>query len=188
MVCTDCGDQGAECLTAERVRVCVSCLYERTARERDALRDELTRIHRLAPVGLYTVSAPHEEEILRLRAEVVRYHDSLREADRVLRQAYAERDEELEELEALQAHIREHLPYKYDDGEDDDASPEECVEYAAREIRELKSTNQSLQQSFDAPDGGPMARAIARSSYHVEQQARRKAEAERDEARAEEAK
>ena len=71
MVCQDCGDQGAECLTAERVRVCTSCLYERTARERDALRDE-----------------------------VARCHDSLREADRVLRQAYAERNEALERLRA----------------------------------------------------------------------------------------
>jgi hypothetical protein len=47
-------------------------------------------------------------------------------------------DEALESLEGLEAHIREHLPYTYDDGEDDDANPEECVEYAAREIRELK--------------------------------------------------
>lgn len=117
-VCTDCGDQGAECLTAERVRVCTSCLYERTARERDELRElladtlaaltgattrapsyehlaqlpgvaremreELARIHRLAPVGTYTVSAPHEEEILRLRD--------------ALRRAHAERDEARELL------------------------------------------------------------------------------------------
>lgn len=103
MICEDCGDQGAECLTAERVRVCTSCLYERTARERDALREELARIHRLAPVGTYTVSAPHEEEILRLREEVARCHDSLREADRVLRQAYAERNEARAEVERLLA-------------------------------------------------------------------------------------
>jgi len=111
--------------------------------------------------------------------------DGYRELGARAAAAENERDEALESLEGLEAHIREHLPYTYDDGEDDDANPEECVEYAASEIRELKATNESLQQAFDQPDGGPMARAIARSSCHLEQHKRRQAEAERDEARAE---
>jgi hypothetical protein len=38
----------------------------------------------------------------------------------------------------------------------------------------------NLQRGFDDPDGGPLARALARSMYHLEQQERRKAEKERD--------
>lgn len=85
MICTDCGDKDAECLTAERVRVCVSCLYERTAWERDALREEVSRCH-----------------------------DSLREADRAIRRAYAERDE---------ARARAPEPERYGIAYTEDGSP-----------------------------------------------------------------
>lgn len=47
-----------------------------------------------------------------------------------------ERDEARAELEALQEHVTETLPYVYDDGTDE-ASPAECVDYAAGAIRKL---------------------------------------------------
>ncbi len=40
MTCADCGAEGADCLTADRVRVCSDCLYDRVVKERDeALRE-----------------------------------------------------------------------------------------------------------------------------------------------------
>lgn len=78
--CTDCGDMVQQLLRErENLRGHLLDLY----RERMSARDAM----------LGAASTPHEEEILRLREEVARCHDSLREADRVLRQAYAERDE-----------------------------------------------------------------------------------------------
>jgi len=44
MACEDCGAAYADCLTRDRVRLCESCLYERTARERDELREEVARL------------------------------------------------------------------------------------------------------------------------------------------------
>jgi len=46
MPCSDCHAEYADCLTRDRVRVCESCLYERTARERDELREEVVRLTR----------------------------------------------------------------------------------------------------------------------------------------------
>jgi hypothetical protein len=45
------------------------------------------------------------------------------------------------------------------------------------EFATLQRLNEDLQKSFDDPDGGPLARALARSMYHAEQQRRREAEA-----------
>ena len=47
-------------------------------------------------------------------------------------------------------------------------------EALCQEWDRLVQTNESLQKSFDAPDGGPLARALARSMYHSEQQEKRK--------------
>lgn len=41
MTCTDCKSGGADCLTADRVRVCSDCLYERVVKERDEARAAL---------------------------------------------------------------------------------------------------------------------------------------------------
>jgi myosin heavy subunit len=37
---------------------------------RDQLREELARLHRIAPTGTYTVSLPHEQEIQRLQSQL----------------------------------------------------------------------------------------------------------------------
>lgn len=44
MNCTDCRAEGADCLTADRVRVCSDCLYERVVKERDEARAEVKRL------------------------------------------------------------------------------------------------------------------------------------------------
>lgn len=71
MTCHDCQCEGAECLTRDRVRVCISCLYERTAIERDNALDEVRRL----TLDLEEVEADlrlHKEERIRLRCEVLR--------------------------------------------------------------------------------------------------------------------
>lgn len=70
MTCVDCACDEAECLTEDRVRVCVSCLYERTAKQRDELRHEVERLRAWKPVGTYSMEWNHEQERLRLVAEV----------------------------------------------------------------------------------------------------------------------
>jgi len=49
-------------------------------RERDKARAELERMHRLAPIGQYTMSAPHEHEIVRLGAALSRAEQERDEA------------------------------------------------------------------------------------------------------------
>ena len=44
MNCTDCRAEGADCLTADRVRVCSDCLYERVVKERDEAKAEVERL------------------------------------------------------------------------------------------------------------------------------------------------
>ncbi len=44
MTCTDCRVENADCLTADRVRVCSDCLYERVIKERDEARAEVERL------------------------------------------------------------------------------------------------------------------------------------------------
>ena len=44
MSCADCRAEGADCLTADRVRVCSDCLYERVVKERDEARAEVERL------------------------------------------------------------------------------------------------------------------------------------------------
>lgn len=43
MTCADCHAEGADCLTADRVRVCSDCLYERVVKERDEARAEVAQ-------------------------------------------------------------------------------------------------------------------------------------------------
>ena len=50
----------------------------RAERERDQLREELLRLHRLAPTGTYTVSLPHEQEIQALRASRDKWAETAR--------------------------------------------------------------------------------------------------------------
>ena len=45
MTCSDCSAEGADCLTADRVRVCSDCLYERVVKERDEARAEVRRTY-----------------------------------------------------------------------------------------------------------------------------------------------
>lgn len=58
--------------------------------------------------------------------------------------------EDDEEYGALSELIRELIPYAYDDGEDppNEASVEECVEYAADEIARLRSKNAALREAL----------------------------------------
>jgi hypothetical protein len=53
--------------------------------------------------------------------------------------------------ESLREQITEALPYHYDDGEDppDEAAPEECLDYAAREIATLKAENKRLRERLE---------------------------------------
>lgn len=62
----------------------------------------------------------------------------------------AEINAELDDYEALKELILELLPYEIDDGEDppDQATPEECVEYAADEIARLKAKNSVLRAAL----------------------------------------
>lgn len=97
MTCTDCKAEGADCLTHDRIRVCETCLYERTAKERDEanaeivlhkedrlrlrnenlrlaketneLRAEVERLRAWKPVGTFSVDWPQEQERLRLIEE-----------------------------------------------------------------------------------------------------------------------
>lgn len=95
---------------------------ERLTRERDEAQRELARLN----ACLSSVTAENQYRAQR-EADALQDWQALR----------AERDEAQEELENLQETICGFLPYKYDDGEDDDANAEERVEYAAQEIQEL---------------------------------------------------
>jgi len=44
VTCNDCRAEGADCLTADRVRVCSDCLYERVVKERDEARADLQNL------------------------------------------------------------------------------------------------------------------------------------------------
>ena len=59
----------------------------------------------------------------------------------------AERDEAWDRVDNLEGVIRDNIPYAYDQGEpdEDEANPEECVEYAAKEIAVLKKENERLR-------------------------------------------
>ena len=65
--------------------------------ERDALREELARLHRLAPTGTYTVSLPHEQEIQRLQSQLEKEsaerHNALIKAEAHERDWYAAKSE-----------------------------------------------------------------------------------------------
>jgi len=73
MTCQDCGDSYADCLTADRVRVCVSCLYERAAKERDDARARVVdltnemRDLREECLALMRAEDSSRAELLRLR-------------------------------------------------------------------------------------------------------------------------
>jgi len=87
--------------------------------ERDQLREELARLHRLAPIGTYTVSLPHEQEIQRLsgekytwqaRAELAEeaangLREALRAAEKRELQSLAELNEREADVETLQTHV-----------------------------------------------------------------------------------
>jgi hypothetical protein len=66
-----------------------------------------------------------------------------------LRQAEKERDDAVEALESLEAAILESLPYRYDDGTDDEADPGECLDYAAEEIAKLRREVSRIQKMLD---------------------------------------
>ena len=70
MNCTDCKAEGADCLTADRVRVCSDCLYERVVKERDEARkyaeernDEANKLQR------YLNMAAQERDEARAKAD-----------------------------------------------------------------------------------------------------------------------
>ena len=46
MTCADCRTEGADCLTADRVRVCSVCLFDRVQMERDEARAEVALLKR----------------------------------------------------------------------------------------------------------------------------------------------
>lgn len=74
-------------------------------------------------------------------------------AGMLLAQMRRERDEAQEALESLESSILEELPYKYDDGEDDDADPWECIGYAAQEIRTLKRERDEARAEVESLRG-----------------------------------
>lgn len=89
------------------------------------------------PEGLFAAAEQASAEIQE-RERAVRAVSQERASALAERNAAREAEEESREaLKRLEDLILDRLPYKYDDGEDDDASPEECVEYAAQEIRFL---------------------------------------------------
>jgi hypothetical protein len=66
----------------------------------------------------------------------------------------AERDEAWDRVDNLEGVIRDNIPYAYDQGEqdEDEANPEECVEYAAKEIADLKKANERLRGIVEVND------------------------------------
>ena len=78
-------------LTEELAKTTVA--LNRAEQERDEVRAELGRLHRLAPIGQYTMSALHEHEIVRLGAALSR--------------AEQERDEARSEVKRLQGLMHE---------------------------------------------------------------------------------
>ena len=83
MACEDCGATYADCLTRDRVRVCESCLYERTARERDELRAEVERQKRDIRV-LQASNDAKLEQWRRAERDLADAHALLRECHREL--------------------------------------------------------------------------------------------------------
>lgn len=61
-------------------------------------------------------------------------------------------ESDLEDFDRLKDLILTLLPYALDDGEDppNEANAEECVEYAADEIKRLQSQNDALRAALDA--------------------------------------
>lgn len=79
MNCTDCKAEGADCLTADRVRVCSDCLYERVVKERDEARAEVEHAYREGGALYEAKVAQREAEIERdeARAKVERLQKRL---------------------------------------------------------------------------------------------------------------
>jgi chromosome segregation ATPase len=84
-------------------------------------------------------------EVERLRGELIATEAEEKAAveaadllTRTGRKLRAERDEALDALASLEQEIVRLLPYAYDDGTGDEADPEECLEYAANEMRQLR--------------------------------------------------
>ena len=84
----------------------------------------------------------------------VRAEWSLAEAKAEVERLKAERDEAWDRVDNLEGVIRDNIPYAYDQGEqdEDEANPEECVEYAAKEIADLKKANERLRGIVEVND------------------------------------
>ena len=83
MTCTDCRIEGADCLTADRVRVCSDCLYARVVKERDEARAEIASLKaELSPMLLAVATSTDERDIARAKAEMAyqRGAEAMREA------------------------------------------------------------------------------------------------------------
>lgn len=93
-----------------------------------------------------------------------------RQSDALVARALSERDEAVEALESLEDAILELLPYRYDDGTDEEADPDECLGYAAKELAELRKKVAAASA----------LEAVVATSASVEAQLRQ----ERDKARA----
>ena len=95
-------------LTEELAQTTVA--LHRTEQERDEARAELERLHRLAPIGQYTTSAPHEHEIARLGAALSRAEqerDAAREHGRWAKDWIASVQQEYDYQRALVARLAE---------------------------------------------------------------------------------
>jgi hypothetical protein len=88
--------------------------------EADQLREELARLHRLAPTGTYTVSLPHEQEIQALRDS----RDKWAETARKLGEQLDSSERDAERLSALLDDCRDHIMSQYD--------PEDSVKLVRR--------------------------------------------------------
>lgn len=68
----------------------------------------------------------------------------------------AEMEMVLDELDALRDHILAEIPYRYEDGTDEDADPGECVWYAGQELKRLRA---AATPPPDAADAGEVPHA-----------------------------
>lgn len=108
MACEDCGAAYADCLTRDRVRICESCLYERTARERDEAR---VLLESLPTWGNYaweqaaqSVASKLQEnvhQIQKMHSELEEIRATNESLQQARRKAEAERDEARAEVTRL---------------------------------------------------------------------------------------
>lgn len=93
-------------------------------------------------------------------------------------QAEQARDEALDALVALEQEVVRLFPYAYDDGTGDEADPEECLQYAADEMQQLRRERDEARRELERQtEYGIKQHEIAQDA--IREARRWKAEAER---------